>query len=72
MDDLPPSTYRVIDFAALCAMADPSKLVPVGYAFGGQAPDAITLRDGEVIPVSSVINATRVFVEYDPYAWVES
>lgn len=65
----PPSQYREIDWQSLCDLADPTKVIPVSYAFGGASPDAIVLSDGSQLRSSGIYNATRMFVEFTPYYW---
>jgi hypothetical protein len=65
----PPSRYRQTTIKDIVDEVSPDKVVPVSYAFGGAAPDAIILSDGSQILAGSVNNATRLFVEYSPYYW---
>lgn len=70
MPGFPPATPspRSVLFSALVDNADRTREVPVVYAFGGQAPT--TLPVGEAVQSSRIANATRVFVEFDPYSWM--
>lgn len=62
---------RQIDFASLVQLTDSSKEVPVVYAFGGQAPTMIAIGNGTPFEISSVNGYARMFVEFNPYDWLD-
>lgn len=70
----------MVDFASLCAWADPTTDVPVTYVFGGAGPAAITFGGRLVIEAksqgpfgpkqgSTTGVPARYFAEYYPYSW---
>jgi hypothetical protein len=65
----PPSNFRQISFEALVSYVDPTAEVPVVYAFGGNAPTAISIGNGKPFEISSTSGYARMFVEFDPYSW---
>jgi hypothetical protein len=65
----PPSRHRRVQFSELVAEVDQTVDVPVVYAFGGNAPTAISIGNGNPFEISSINGYARMFVEFNPYSW---